>query len=907
MPDGITEEYFALQHFTNRHSLTRRFATRLHSNPTPQTVLCLHGDGGNGKSLLLRYWYESACKLFQDWEQANANDDDRDFVNRLTALPNSHYLPILSVFHDFGQPGCNEEQPQHDLYGTLMIHNALVQAAITRGLKHCFVFPRFSFAIAWSLHRTGKSKQEIRPLFPTDAVFDFVAAIVDSAIGIPIATAGNAVRRIIANYTLPTDEQQLRVQFEGQLDEHWMRELCQRNPRRDLLPKLPELLAKDINDAMARFPKARIVLLFDAHQAFWGTEQDAAPGSYHQRDEWFRRFLLSLDLAGGIVVVVASREPPRWSEASRHPISRKHLESELVGHLTEADGREYLQKLNISTPTLQSSMLRYASVRDGEIHPLYLALCADLVLAARNQEEEIQADTFAQSASQTNKPRELLERLTHYANEKLLDILEALSACRSFDLSVFRVLGQSLNFDTDDATFRVLCRYSFVWPTQNRNGSYRIHDLMRRLNTQFDTELTRRAHELLIDYYQREGNLAESIYHCYCLDQKQGIASWWPEFLRAERFGNYELCRNLLDVLVLMDISGLDKVTVLLSVGLYFANLGQLDEARSRFTEAIDVSDELLALEPQNVSFVVNKSSALMDLADIQARTVGVDEAIQVLRQAIAVVENALESGLGNTTDDDKYLTVNKLRGLFDLAVLLKYVSILEAKERLNEALLLCRETLLIFPDFTSVLFRSGLILDHLARMAEHEPQLSNPEDIYNESISTYDRLLELQPENFNGYKNRAVTFDNLARWKSLLNDCAGAEENFVSSIINYDIALELSPDYFGGYFAKGNTLFASYRNLLKMDRYPEALQRLNEAVEAYSEALQRIPNNINCIKMKGLALFEAVYLSSYLSLSDSVSLFLQNALVAFETYLQNCPDDLDMQEKLSCLRSFSD
>jgi Cdc6-like AAA superfamily ATPase len=52
---SVTTQPRALQHFTDRYPLIRRFAHYLHDSAPPSTILFLYGDGGNGKSLLLRY------------------------------------------------------------------------------------------------------------------------------------------------------------------------------------------------------------------------------------------------------------------------------------------------------------------------------------------------------------------------------------------------------------------------------------------------------------------------------------------------------------------------------------------------------------------------------------------------------------------------------------------------------------------------------------------------------------------------------------------------------------------------------------------------------------------------------------------------------------------------------------
>jgi hypothetical protein len=65
--ETITESSRAMRLFTDRHDAIKHFATLLNvalaaDRPTPEKVLFFHGDGGNGKSLLLRFLRERCCK-----------------------------------------------------------------------------------------------------------------------------------------------------------------------------------------------------------------------------------------------------------------------------------------------------------------------------------------------------------------------------------------------------------------------------------------------------------------------------------------------------------------------------------------------------------------------------------------------------------------------------------------------------------------------------------------------------------------------------------------------------------------------------------------------------------------------------------------------------------------------------
>ncbi len=58
---SLTQERTALELFTDRQYACRLFEAYLDAEPPRGAILFFHGDGGNGKSLLLRFLYENYC------------------------------------------------------------------------------------------------------------------------------------------------------------------------------------------------------------------------------------------------------------------------------------------------------------------------------------------------------------------------------------------------------------------------------------------------------------------------------------------------------------------------------------------------------------------------------------------------------------------------------------------------------------------------------------------------------------------------------------------------------------------------------------------------------------------------------------------------------------------------------
>jgi hypothetical protein len=75
---SVTEGDRALQLFTDRHEAIRRFAEYLNDDPPKKQILFFYGDGGNGKSLLLKHLRERCCKRFNpdNWQYVRSLPDD---------------------------------------------------------------------------------------------------------------------------------------------------------------------------------------------------------------------------------------------------------------------------------------------------------------------------------------------------------------------------------------------------------------------------------------------------------------------------------------------------------------------------------------------------------------------------------------------------------------------------------------------------------------------------------------------------------------------------------------------------------------------------------------------------------------------------------------------------------------
>jgi hypothetical protein len=543
--NSITEDNLA-RRFTNRDYLIRQFCESLNNDPAPKNILFFHGDGGNGKSLLLKFLREAHCKRVTStnvWEQIS-DLPKHMFAGAFRSVRVKFYTPVPATILDFGQQPLGEDKPQDPFYGLLMLRRKVAIAATE--LKCRLKFPLYDFACVWYLYKKGKSSEEIKRLFPLSEVAGLIAPLLDSVNQTSVASIGKAVLDIFAKdlghrFNLYLQKRALTaVQVEN---------ICKKDLDTALINTLPHWFAQDLNAAIKQENSLqRLVLFFDSHEAFWGHQRNLPDYTFFQKDEWLRRLLSSLELSQGIVVVVAGREAPRWTDAPEPTIVHNYLNMK-VGHLSATNAKVYLQNAEISETHLTQAVIEYASITPDQVHPFYLGLCADVVRTAKQRGTILSSTDFATIPEIAAKSKVLINRLLQYANKEIEYAIHALSACRNFDFDLYFKLGQALHFEATKPAFDILAGFSFVWQNQPKHDNwYRIHDLLRRLYHELGNATTHDAHVILEQHYREQGNVAEAIYHAICHHRLRGMKELLKVFNQAKQQGDLELCRLLLKI-----------------------------------------------------------------------------------------------------------------------------------------------------------------------------------------------------------------------------------------------------------------------------------------------------------------------------------------------------------------------
>ncbi|MEG4321193.1 MULTISPECIES: hypothetical protein [unclassified Microcoleus] len=904
-----------LQLFTDRHEITRRFAFYLNEDPPREQILYFYGDGGNGKSLLLKHLQFHCCKRFtpEVWQQLRDIPEAKaaevaDFVRYAAAKT---YTPIPVVRHDFGLIPIKEDKPQDRFYGLLMLRRNLAESA----KKYKFKFPNYDFACFWYLLNKGESDATLNQLFPNELI-DFLTPVVETFAGFPVVSQVAAGLKLIDKFggikrTMKLIQTRLGVSDE-QADE-----IRRKDIDIELIDCLPKLFAGDLNAAMAGKQKPeRLVMLFDTHEKLWDEKRNSQGEKFWYQDEWFRRLLRALDFKSGIVVAVAGRDSPvaqlRWPKAPRFPIPEHYIDAQLVWHLSPADAKDYLHKVEIDKPDLADAVIKYASINPDEswenlqVHPFYLGLCADVVLAQRRRGIELLSSDFPRIRKLEHKTAELTDRLLMYVDREVRSAVHSLSACRAFDEDLYMRLGAGCYFQASSANFEMLTSFSFVWKEPQRGERwYRIHDLLRRLDADRDNEKTRRAHGVLEGHYRELGNRAEAIYHVNRLDWQRGVEEWVEVFDEALKKSRYKECEALLEVrdeLWIKSDYWLGRVSR--SEGAYYAELARYIEARQEYLEAVAALNSALLIAPDDINALNNKGNALQSLGKLQAKLSEFEAAKQSYFEAIAAYNFALL-----IVPDDIDVFKNKGIALKCLGNLQAQLSEFEAaKQSYSEAIAAYNSALLIAPDYINALNNKGNALRSLGDLQARLSEFEAAKHSYLEAIAALNSALLIEPDAICVLNNKGNALRGLGEFQAQLSEFETAKHSYFEAIAACNSSLLIAPDDTCAPNNKGKALLSLGDLQAQLSEFEVAKQSYFEAIAALNSVLLIAPDDIGVLNNKGIALRCLGELQAQLSEFEAAKQSYFEAIAAYNSVLLIAPDDIvALTNKGNALRCLGD
>jgi ADP-ribosylglycohydrolase len=554
--------------FCDREPLVRRFLGYLHEGPR-ETILYVHGTGGNGKSLLLRFLQERCCwrAAPQTWRTMR----DRSLEEILELGPRTSGAAVAAARLDFGARPQGEERPQESLSALFSVKRQLAGAGVRT--------PRFDFAALTYLHRTGGDYRARLPqLFPSSELQGAID-MAEALSALPVIGVGKA---LVSYLGQRTGDALFRKVFAKRVQPELVERVLELPAEPELIGLLPELFAQDLNAHRHDGPvDGRTVLFFDTHEAFWGAERfppgRIVPLHVEARDQWLRRLLRTLEFERGIVCVVAGREPPFWDRTATDPIPGRFIDLCSLDGLEPADADRYLCLAGIDNGDLRARLIGHATGDDGRAHPYFLGLLADAANQAGQQGKRL-ADELEAEPSMELRERQLVARFMAWVPPEIHDAIVACAAARSFDRRSFDALGEARSFTASSATFDCVLGFSFVSRVSGEDatgdGRFQIHLLLRRALERLVPAEMRDAHRALLAHHQARAlagsfdDDVESIYHRAWLDPQSGVQRWIAlarSCLQAGRFERLKRLARIWGDMRVAETSGREEALVLLA------------------------------------------------------------------------------------------------------------------------------------------------------------------------------------------------------------------------------------------------------------------------------------------------------------------------------------------------------
>ena len=261
---------------------------------------------------------------------------------------------------------------------------------------------------------------------------------------------------------------------------------------------LPELLAKDLNAYLSKYPKRHPVFFLDTFEDLLGKTRDESYERDH--DAWLRNLIIDLPR---VLWVICGREPLPWE--TLHP--RQEWQGSIhpceLTELTDAEAHELLAFYKITDTAVQQT-IKEASER----HPLYL----NLSIATYQLIAEDRVPTPADFGSNF---QDIYERFIRHLEDIEVGVLKILSCLQGWDKSLFDGLLRELYpAYLTPFIFSQLSRFSFI--TKNDTGDvYQLHTLMQQhLYEQFSRQApaeVKDIHRYCFEYLQQQLSTAEEI------------------------------------------------------------------------------------------------------------------------------------------------------------------------------------------------------------------------------------------------------------------------------------------------------------------------------------------------------------------------------------------------------------
>ena len=292
----------------------------------------------------------------------------------------------------------------------------------------------------------------------------------------------------------------------------------------ELASELMGLLASDLRTSLETHLNRAVsaVLFFDTFEAI-GSEMQSGVHSW-EYEQWIRDLASTFDFG---MLVIAGQNKLTWDEVD--PSWRPYLEQHVIGGLSDADARSYLDSRGIVGCDIQEAIVNITRVEGEGCHCLTLGLCADTV---GHGFTDVFADLTVLSA--TDRAELAVRFFKSLKSDAERRWIERLALAPRFDEEAARKAFSSDHSAAQEAAWEALLNYSFIVRSPGTEGWLAINGQMRRaLKTRPNTEdRLSRDHVWWKEYWGARSitrfDLPASLawYHHFCISPNSAIDIW---------------------------------------------------------------------------------------------------------------------------------------------------------------------------------------------------------------------------------------------------------------------------------------------------------------------------------------------------------------------------------------------
>ena len=235
----------SLELFCDRHEVIAHFVSLINDDPPRRRLLYLHGLGGNGKSLLLRFLAARCCVRLPpgEWERVRRLPE-AEVPAALSGVAKAARVPVARI--DFGARPVGEMRPQECFSALFMLKQQLSGFRVTT--------PRFDFAAVTYLHKLGFDLGRRLPeLFPRSEL-GVALDLADALLPVQLMQAGQGLFDALDKRL---DDVFTRRRVQRRLSRGDAEEILSLAPEPDLIQQLPRLFAADLRGAVGKDARHR--------------------------------------------------------------------------------------------------------------------------------------------------------------------------------------------------------------------------------------------------------------------------------------------------------------------------------------------------------------------------------------------------------------------------------------------------------------------------------------------------------------------------------------------------------------------------------------------------------------------------------------------------------------------------